>query len=151
MALVESKSGRILMGPLPAASDLVEALEGLVHQYKLVGGIFWISGVLSKLTTGTFDHRQQVYVTGTEEGLFELAACHGGMTLRQKAPFVWVHGVAFDDQGRSLGGRLLSPTILVSGRIYLQEIENPAAADGIFHQMDMAVCLAGRTDAARDP
>ncbi len=133
------------MGSLPPARDLIRTLEDLCGQYRPSAGTFWISGVCSKLTVGTFDHRQQVYVTHTEEGLFELAACHGGMAWRQDAPFVWVHGVAFDDRGRACGGRLLSPTIVVSGRMYLRELGGNGIADDICAQMDMVVCSAPGT------
>jgi len=151
MALVEVKSGRSFLGPLPPACDLVQALEDLCRQYRPAGGTFWISGVCSKLTVGTFDHRQQVYITHTEEGLFELAACHGGMAWRQATAFVWAHGVAFDDQGRACGGRLLSPTIVASGRIYLQELSGNGVADDIYRQMEMVICRAVGPNSAQGP
>ncbi len=151
MTLMEAKYGRCFLGPLPAACDLNQILEDLCGQYRPAAAAFWISGVCSKLTVGTFDHRQQVYVTHTEEGLFELAACHGAMAWRQDDSLVWVHGVAFDDQGQAWGGRLLPPTILVSGRIYLQELCGNGLADDIGMQMDMVVCQPVRPHPAQGP
>ena len=150
-SLVEFKSGRCFLGALPAACDLLQALEDVCKEYRLISGVFWVSGVLNQVTVGTFDHRQQVYVTNTGEGLFELAACSGGMTWRHGQAFVWAHLVAFDEQGQSSGGRLLSPTIVTSGRIFLQELQAESFPESLLEQMDMAIFKPNRANSAQGP
>jgi predicted DNA-binding protein with PD1-like motif len=83
---------------------------------------FSLVGAVSSATFGSYDQKQQVYVTTKEKAHLEIATCTGNVSLLDGNPVVNAHIVLGDKQGKITGGHLFSETIIFAGEIDLQEL-----------------------------
>ena len=83
---------------------------------------FSVIGAVSFVTMGTYDQKQQVYITFTEEAPLEIVSCIGNVSIKDGAPFIHAHIVTADEQGKTMGGHLFSKSIVFAGEIHLQEL-----------------------------
>ena len=61
----EFQPGRYIVGRLPYGEDLISAIENLCKSSSIQMAIFSLIGAVSSYTIGTYDQKQQVYVTAT--------------------------------------------------------------------------------------
>ena len=118
----EFKPGRLFMGRLPHGQDLIASIEGFCREVSIKMATFSLIGAVSSFTIGAYDQKQQVYITATEKGPFEIVTCTGNISLMDGKPFVHAHLVLGDQEGGLAGGHLFSDTIIYAGEICLQEL-----------------------------
>ncbi|MDO9565789.1 MAG: DNA-binding protein [Candidatus Desulfaltia sp.] len=122
LSCFEFQQGRIFVGRLPHGRDLILSVEEFCEDASIQMAIFSIIGAVSSATIGTYDQKQQVYVTVKEEALFEIVSCMGNVSLKEGKPFIHAHILLSDEQGKTIGGHLFSETIIYAGEINLQEL-----------------------------
>ena len=83
---------------------------------------FFVVGSVSSATFGSYDQKQLVYVTTTEETDLDIVVCTGNVSMQNGTPVAEAHIVLGDKQGNITGGRLFSETIIFAGEIDLQEL-----------------------------
>jgi predicted DNA-binding protein with PD1-like motif len=118
----EFKTGRRLLGSLPHRQDLIKSIEAFCKAASVQMAVFAISGAVSSVTLGTYDQKQQVYVTCKKEEPFEIVNCTGNLSLKGGDPFILASGVFANEQGAVIGGRIFSETILFAAEIDLTEL-----------------------------
>ena len=122
LACTEFKLGRLFMGRLPHGQDLIASIEGFCQEASIQTATFSLIGAVSSFTIGAYDQKQQVYITATEKGPFEIITCTGNVSLMDGKPFVHAHIALGDQEGVLAGGHLFSETIIYAGEICLQEL-----------------------------
>jgi predicted DNA-binding protein with PD1-like motif len=124
--LHEFKLGRRFIGRLRHGTDIISAVETACGKNSIRAASFSVFGAVRSFTIGTFDQTQLVYITHTGEETREIASCAGNVSIRAGNLFVHAHIVLSDEQGRTIGGRLFSETIIYSGEIELLELIGPS-------------------------
>ena len=118
----EFKTGRRFLGSLLHQEDLISAIENVAVEASVKMATFSVIGAVSSVTMGSYDQNQQVYVTATQTGPFEILTCVGNISLKDKKPMAHAHIVLCDEQGKAFGGHLFSETIVFAGEIELVEL-----------------------------
>jgi uncharacterized protein len=118
----EYQLGRLLLGTLPPGEDLITSVIAFCRNTGIEMATFTISGVLSSVTHGIYDPTQQVYVNQSEATSFEIISCTGNVSPKKNELFVYAKVLLGDINGRMLGGRLFSESIVFTADIELQEL-----------------------------
>lgn len=118
----EFEAGRCLLARLPHQRDLVRAIEDFCADHALQMAVFSIIGAVTSATLGSYDQKQQVYVTFKKDEPMEIVHCTGNISLKDGKPTVHAHGVFADMNGSTLGGHVFSDTVIYAGEIYIREL-----------------------------
>ena len=118
------QAGRRFIGRLADAEDLIQAVTTLGLEKKIATARVSITGRVTRLTVGTFDPRQQVYVTRSEERPMEIVACQGLLSTAGNRPFFQAH-IMLADETTIIGGRLFSETIAAEAECIVEELLGP--------------------------
>jgi len=116
------KTGRRFIGRLPHGQDLIRSIEDFCKEVSIQMATFTVIGAVSSVTLGSYDQKQQVYVTYSKEAPFEILNCIGNISLKDGIPAVHAHIVLADMHGKTSGGHLFSETMLFAGEIDLLEL-----------------------------
>ncbi len=116
--------GRVFLGRLPAEGDIIGALTEFSRQERIRAG--WISaiGTVRQAEVGYFDHGRGEYLHIEVAHFMEIVSCQGNVSLKDGEPFVHLHIILSDAEGRTVAGHLFDSTIFV-GEFCLQELQGP--------------------------
>jgi predicted DNA-binding protein with PD1-like motif len=114
--------GRLFFHPLPPADALFDAIADACRHRAIPVGTFSLTGTLSCVTMGTFDQKQQVYVTHTETGSLEIVSCTGIIRFQDGEPSLSATVLVSDLTGKISGGRLFAPARGEAVDLALQEL-----------------------------
>jgi len=118
------QTGRRFLGRLTDGEDLIQAVTTLGLEEQIATASVTITGRVTRLTVGTFDPRQQVYVTRTEQRPMEIVACRGLLSTAGARPFFQAH-IMLADENTTIGGRLFSETIAAEAECVVEELCGP--------------------------
>lgn len=118
------QSGRRFIGRLTDNEDLIQAVTTLGVAEQVATAAVTITGRITQLTVGTFDPRQQVYVTRTQQRPMEIVACRGLLSTGGDRPFLHAH-IVLADENTILGGRLFSDTLAAEAECVVEELCGP--------------------------
>lgn len=124
---MEVTSGRRFLEKLPCKKDIIKSIEQFCHDKSIHMAAFSIMGAVSSYTIGTYDQRQQVYVTYTETAPREIVSCRGNILIQEGKPVICAKIILADEQGEITGGHLFSETTLFAGEIDIQELKADSA------------------------
>jgi predicted DNA-binding protein with PD1-like motif len=124
----EYSAGRRFVGRLPYGGDLITTLEGFSARHEIQTAMFSLIGAVSKATLGTYDQKQQVYVTFTVEGSLEILSCSGNISIKEGKPFVHAHVILSEEGGKTVGGHLFPGTVIFAGEMQIMELNGPPLA-----------------------
>ena len=116
--------GRCFLGRLTGNEDLIQAVIDLGEKERIATASVSISGRVSRLTVGTYDPTQQVYITRTEERAMEIVSCRGLLTTEGERPFFHAH-ILLADVNTVVGGRLFSETLAADAECIVSELLGP--------------------------
>ena len=116
--------GRCFLGRLTGNEDLIQAVIDLGEKERIATASVSISGRISRLTVGTYDPTQQVYITRTEERPMEIVTCRGLLTTEAEQPFFHAH-ILLADVETVVGGRLFSETLAAEAELVVNELKGP--------------------------
>jgi uncharacterized protein len=119
------RSGRIFLYRLPSGEDPSPGITDICFEERIETASFTLTGVLSTVTIGVYDPRQQVHITQTEEAAMEILCCAGNVSIKNDKPCIWATIALADQTGRILGGRLFSPSRSFAVEMTLQELVGP--------------------------
>ena len=114
--------GRRFLGRLAYDKDLISSIENFCRDTSISMATFSVIGAVSSVTIGSYDQKQQVYVTFKEKAPLEIVSCTGNISLKDGYPMAHAHIVLGDEQGKTIGGHLFSETIVFAGEIDIQEL-----------------------------
>jgi predicted DNA-binding protein with PD1-like motif len=118
----ELESGRCFLARLPHGEDLLKTMEAFCEKHGIRNGVFSIIGAVTSVTLGSYDQKQQVYVTAKKEEALEIVHCAGNISLKDGKVFVHAHAVLADEKGETTGGHLFSDTKVFAGEMYVREL-----------------------------
>ena len=122
MTGLEMQHGRLFLGRLPYKKDLITSVENFCKESSIDMAVFSIIGAVSSVTIGSYDQKQQVYVSHFEKASLEILTCTGNISLKEGNPVAHAHIVLCDEEGKTTGGHLFSDTIVFAAEIELQEL-----------------------------
>ena len=118
------RSGRCYLGRLNGNEDLIRAVTDLGVQEGIATAAVTITGRITHWTVGTFDPRQQVYVTRSEARPMEIVVCRGLLSTGGTRPFFNAH-IQLADENSVIGGRLFSETLAAEADCVVEELCGP--------------------------
>ena len=118
------QAGRRLLGRLYGNEDLIQAVTELGLNQRIATAAVTLTGRLSRWTVGTFDPRQEVYVTRTEDRPMEIVVCRGLLSTGGTRPFFNAH-IQLADENSVIGGRLFSETLAAEADCVVEELCGP--------------------------
>ncbi|MEW6078075.1 MAG: PPC domain-containing DNA-binding protein [Thermodesulfobacteriota bacterium] len=121
----EYSAGRRFVGRLPHGGDLAATLETFCARHDIQTAEFSLIGAVSRATLGTYDQKQQVYVTFTAEGSLEILSCTGNISVKDGQPFAHAHVILCEEGGRTIGGHLFPGTVIFAGEARITELIGP--------------------------
>src|SRR5437773_117295 len=114
---------RTVIGQLRHGSDLLESLTQIVEKENIRLGRVSALGATTHAMVAFYDQHTQTYNPLEFPGGMEILNLHGNVSLRDGKPFVHVHIVLSDAEGKVFGGHLLPGTKLFACEVFIDEFE----------------------------
>ena len=118
----EGAPGRLFIGRLSQAPDLLEGLETFFLRQQIQAGFFSAAGTALSATFGVYDSSQQVYAVRAESGPLEIVSCTGSVFPGEDRPAIVAHVVFGNGQTNLCGGRLFSQTPVEAVEFEVREL-----------------------------
>ena len=125
---IELHPGRHYIVPLPPGEDLMDAIARFCRQQGLVMAGFRAAGTLASVILGSYDSRQQVFVTHQIEGELDIVGCEGTIRIGPQETVADARILVSDLEGVLAGGRLFSPSAIRRAEAMLTEYRDPVPA-----------------------
>ena len=121
MASVRIK--RTYIGQLPFGSDLLDGLTTIVQRENIRLGRISALGATTHAVVAYYDQNTKKYNPLEFAGGMEILNLHGNVSIRDGKPFVHVHVVLGDPEGKVFGGHVLPGTKLFACEVFIEEFE----------------------------
>jgi len=123
MSYLHYKPKRVYMGQLPYGADLYNSLTEIVVKEDICLGRIQGIGATTHAIVAYYDQNTKKYNPLEFPGGMEIVSLNGNVSLRDGKPFVHVHIVLGDAQGKLFGGHLLQGTKLFACEVFIEEFE----------------------------
>ncbi|MBI3193142.1 MAG: DNA-binding protein [Ignavibacteriae bacterium] len=114
---------RTIIGQLPHGSDLLESLAEIVQRENIKLGRISGIGATTHAVVAYYDQNMKKYNPLEFSGGMESLSLNGNVSIRDEKPFVHVHILLGDAEGKVFGGHLLSGTKLFACEVTIDEFE----------------------------
>lgn len=114
---------RTYLGQLPNGSDLLESLTELVQKQNIRVGRIQGIGATTHAVVAFYDQNTKKYNPLEFKGQMEILNLNGNISIRDGKPFVHVHILLGDPDGKVFGGHLLPGTTLFACEVFIEEFE----------------------------
>jgi len=125
----ELKRGRLLLVRLDHGADLVDQISKLAVDEGIHTGTFSVLGALTQAEIAFYDQESHEYSKLPVEENTELVSCTGNVSIREGKPFVHVHVVLADSDGKTIGGHLLRGKIFAAELFFIELMGEPMARE----------------------
>ncbi|MBI5214546.1 MAG: DNA-binding protein [Ignavibacteriae bacterium] len=124
------KAIRTLKFQLPNGSDLYESLTEIVQRESIRLGRISGIGATTHAVVAYYDQHTKKYNPLEFSGGMEILSLNGNVSLRDGKPFVHVHILLGDAEGKVFGGHLLPGTKLFACEVTIDEFEGEELVRG---------------------
>ena len=107
---------------LSYGSDLLEALTEELKRREIRAGFLSVMGAVKEATLLYYDQGKKAYRSRRIKGGLEIASAVGNISLREGEVFVHLHAVLADEERRTWGGHLGSPTEVFAVEAFVLEL-----------------------------
>jgi len=121
---------RTIMGQFPFGADLLESLTQFVRKEKIHSGRISGIGATTHAVLAYYDQIQKKYLSMEFSGGMEILNLQGNVSIRDGNPFVHVHILLGDPQGKVFGGHLMPGTKLWACEVVIDEFTGEELARG---------------------
>lgn len=130
MKTYPSNDGRAAFVSLERGEDLLAGLNAAVAELGYRAATLQVIGGLDRGVVGYYDVQDDEYVP-TTTGHVEIAAGLGNVSMRDGEPFIHLHLVVSDRDGRALGGHAMEGCTAFVVEAYLRSLdgEPPVRSD----------------------
>ena len=111
------------MGQLPFGTDLYEGLTQIVLRENIRLGRIHGFGATTFARVAFYDQNTKTYNPLEFTGGMEILTLFGNVSQRDGKPFVHVHIVLSDAEGKVFGGHLLPGTKLFASEVFIEEFD----------------------------
>ena len=124
------KLKRTIIGKLPYGTDLLEGLTQLVQKENIRCGRIHGIGATTHAVVAYYDQNTKKYSPMEFKGGMEILNLQGNVSIRDGKPFVHVHILLSDPQGKVFGGHLMPGTKLWASEVIIDEFEGEELVRG---------------------
>ena len=114
---------RIIVGQLPYGSDLLEGLTEIVQRENIRLGRIQGIGATTHAIVAYYDQNTKTYNPLEFSSGMEILSLSGNVSMRDGKPFVHVHILLSDQEGKVFGGHLMKGTSLFACEVTIDEFE----------------------------
>lgn len=114
---------RTIMGRLPYGSDLLQDTTVLVQKENIKLGRISGLGATTHAVVSFYSQTTHTYDPLVFPGPMEILNIHGNVSMRDGKPFVHIHLILSDAEGKVFGGHLLPGTKLFACELFIDELE----------------------------
>jgi predicted DNA-binding protein with PD1-like motif len=114
---------RTFISGLSHGEDIISEVEKVITQKEMTTAVLSVIGAVSSTAFGYYNQQGQQYEKISRDGPYEIISCFGNVSLKEERPVVHAHILFGDEEGRTFGGHLMSPTIIFAAELYMQELE----------------------------
>lgn len=111
------------MGQLPFGTDLLEGLTAFIQKENIWLGRIQAIGATTHAVIAYYDQNTKQYNPLEFSGGMEILNLTGNISIRDGKPFVHVHVVLGDPEGKVFGGHVLPGTKLFALEVFVDELE----------------------------
>ena len=123
--MFDYRSKRTFIGQLPYGADLHEGLTQIVQRENITCGRIQAIGATTHAVVAYYDQNTKKYNPLEFAGGMEILSLNGNISVRDGKPFVHVHILLGDPQGRVFGGHVLPGTKLFACEVFIEGFEGP--------------------------
>jgi predicted DNA-binding protein with PD1-like motif len=114
--------GRVFLARLPHKGDLLESITRFCADSELGAGFVSAIGAVQSATVGYYDQKAREYKTISFDEPMEIASLAGNLSVKDGQPMVHAHVVFSRETGETVGGHLMSPTVVFAGEVFAVEL-----------------------------
>jgi hypothetical protein len=114
---------RTFLTGLSHGEDLLSQVETIVKTQAVPMAALSVIGAVSSAAFGYYDQKERYYKKICRNGAHEIVSCYGNVSLKDGQSMVHAHILIGDEEGRTFGGHLMSPTIIFAAELHMQELE----------------------------
>jgi predicted DNA-binding protein with PD1-like motif len=114
--------GRVFLARLPHKGDLLESITRFCADSELGAGFVSAIGAVQSGTVGYYDQTAKEYRTLSFDEPMEIASLAGNLSVKDGQPMVHAHVVFSRESGGTVGGHLMSPTVVFAGEVFAVEL-----------------------------
>ena len=119
------EQGWVVVVSLPPETEVLSALTQLYTARVWPAAAVWGIGALHEIRLGYYRRRERKYHTWDLDGDWELVACHGTISTKEREPVLHLHVVVSNDRGETQGGHLVRGKVSAAGEFVVMPL--PAA------------------------
>lgn len=121
--MTKYKLKRTIIGQFQNGTDLLEELTQLVLKENICCGRIHGIGATTHAMVAYYDQSSKKYCPMEFKGGMEILNLQGNVSIRDSKPFVHVHILLSDPQGKVFGGHLMPGTKLWASEVIIDEFE----------------------------
>lgn len=115
--------GRTFIFSISKGEDIIPFIQNFCIENQVKFGFITATiGAVTKATIGIYDQKEKKYKKLTYEKDMEILSIHGNISLYDLKPMIHAHITLSDISGNAFGGHLMSPTIIFSCEMVIQEL-----------------------------
>jgi predicted DNA-binding protein with PD1-like motif len=104
---------------LMRGEEIIASLSAWARATGLEGGQISGLGAMRDATLGYYDESSRDYLRRDHPGPVEILSLSGGIARLEGKPYIHLHAVVSDREGRAFGGHLFRGTVTATGEIYV--------------------------------
>lgn len=123
MSLIDKPylQGRTFVFSVEKGEDLLPLLQQFCIENQVKFASITGIGAVTKATFGIYDQKNKKYNKITMEKELEILSLNGNVSIHEYKPMIHAHITLSDNEGKAFGGHLMSPTLVFSSEIIIQE------------------------------
>jgi len=125
MRTYESDDGKAAFVSLERGEDVLDGLNRAVSELRVQAATIQVIGGLESARIGYFDPERKEYIP-TETGHVEISSGLGNVSIRDGSPFIHLHLVLSDRDGKAFGGHAMDGCVAFVVEAYLRSLGGPA-------------------------
>lgn len=122
MRAYEFDPGRVHLLRLATGSDLYEEISAYATEHAVRAASVTFLGAVQQAALRYYDQEAKVYQDFTIDEHLEVVAGTGNVSLLDEAPFLHIHAVFADSDGKALGGHVNVGTMVFALEVTLHEL-----------------------------
>jgi len=126
---------------LKRGEEVIRTLASWAGQAGIPGGMLSGLGAMKEVTLGYFDDTKREYRKWEFKDPVEILSLSGGISILHDKPYIHLHAVIGDAEGRAWGGHLFQGIITATGEIYVlparRKIARVPDSEGPFNLLDL--------------
>lgn len=113
------QNGSVYILRLDQGEDLIAKLRQFCEEKSLYAGLLWGLGAVRDVVLGYYDLEKKGYQKWEFQESLEICSLTGSISELKEKPFIHMHAVLGDHEGRTYGGHLFKATISIVGEFFI--------------------------------